>query len=86
MNTAIKAKDLKERPLEEMIPNQYHEFLPQFSKVLADRFRPHRPDIDYNVQPNEGETSSWGPLCMMSRKELMVVKEYLEDDMTRGFI
>jgi len=31
INKAIEAKDLKQHPLEEIIPNQYHEFLPVFS-------------------------------------------------------
>jgi hypothetical protein len=32
MNKAIVAKDLKERPLEEIVPEQYHEFLPLFKR------------------------------------------------------
>jgi hypothetical protein len=36
INKAIEAKDLKEKLLEEVIPRQYHEFLPLFSTVLAD--------------------------------------------------
>jgi hypothetical protein len=36
INKAIEAKDLKERPLEEIVPEQYHEFLPLCSTVLAD--------------------------------------------------
>jgi hypothetical protein len=36
INKSIEEKDLKERPLEEIVPKQYHEFLPLFSKVLAD--------------------------------------------------
>jgi hypothetical protein len=31
INKAIEAKDLKERPLEEIVPKQYHEFLPLFN-------------------------------------------------------
>jgi len=31
MDKAIEAKHLKERPLEEIIPKQYHEFLPLFN-------------------------------------------------------
>jgi hypothetical protein len=49
INNAIEAKDVKEKPLEEVIPKQYHEFLPLFSKVLADRLPPHRPNIDHEV-------------------------------------
>jgi hypothetical protein len=41
INQAIEAKDLKEKPLEELIPKQYHEFRPLFGKVLADRLPPH---------------------------------------------
>jgi hypothetical protein len=86
INKAIEAKDLKEKPLEEIIPKQYHEFLPLFSKVLADRLPPHQPNIDHEVRLRQGETPSWGPLSKMSREKLLVVKECLEDNMTTGFI
>jgi hypothetical protein len=43
INQTIEAKDLKERTLEEIVPKQYHEFLPLFNEVLADRLPPHRP-------------------------------------------
>jgi hypothetical protein len=36
INKAIEGKALKERPPEEIVPEQYHEFLPLFSKALAD--------------------------------------------------
>jgi hypothetical protein len=55
INKAIDAKDLKEEPLEEVIPRQYHQFLPLFNKVLADRLLPHRPNIDHTmVQLRDG--------------------------------
>jgi len=41
INKEIEVKNLKERPLEEAIPEQYHEFVPLISKVLADRLKPH---------------------------------------------
>jgi len=78
--------DLKEKPLEEVIPNQYHEFLPLFNKVLADMLPAHQTNIDHDVPLREGETPSWGPLYKMSREELVVMKEWLEDNMTKGFI
>jgi len=40
MNKAIEAKELKERSLEEIVPEQYHEFLSLFHKVSADRLPP----------------------------------------------
>jgi len=86
INEAIEAKDLKERPLEEIVPKQYHEFSPLFNKVLADRFPPHRPGIDQEVRLKEGEKLAWGPLYSMSRGKLVVLKEWLEKNMSKGFI
>jgi len=85
-NKAIEAKDLKDKPLEEDIPKQYHECQPLFNSILADRLPPHRPNIDHEVRLKEGKTPSWGPLYKMSREELVVMKELLEDNTTKGFI
>jgi hypothetical protein len=32
INKAIEASDLQGRPLEEIVPEQYHEFLPLFNR------------------------------------------------------
>jgi len=85
-DTAIEAMDHKERPLEEIVPKQYHGFLPLFNKVLADQLPPHRPAIDHEVRLMEGETPSWGPHYSMSRAELVALKEWLEENMTNVFI
>jgi len=58
INWAIEAKDVKESPQEQIVPEQYQEFLPVFSKVLADRLPPHCPGIDHEVQLKEGETAT----------------------------
>jgi len=86
INEAIEAKDLKERPLEEIVPKQYHEFLPLFNEGLADRLPPHRPGIDQEVRLKEGDTPTWGPLDSMSRAEFVVVKEWQDANMSKGFI
>jgi len=86
IHKAIEAKNLKECPLEEIVLVQYHEFLPLFRKILADRLPPHRPVIDHEVRLKEGETPTWGPLYSMSRTELVVLKEWLEENMSKGFI
>jgi hypothetical protein len=86
INKTIEAKDLKEHPMEEIVPEQYHEFLPLFNTVLADWLPPHRLGIDHEVCLKEGETPTWGPLYSMSRAELIVLKEWLEENMSKGFI
>ena len=47
INKAIEAENLRERPLEEIVPKQYHEFLPLLNKVSADQLPPHRPGINH---------------------------------------
>jgi hypothetical protein len=86
INEGIEGKDLKERPLEKSVPEQYHEFLPMFNPVLADRLPPHQPGIDHEVRLKDGETPTWGPLYSMSRAELVVLKEWLEENMSKEFI
>jgi hypothetical protein len=67
INKAIEAKDLKGKPLEEVIPRQYQEFLLLFSNVLTDRLPPYRPNIDHEVRPGEGEVPSWAPYIRCQR-------------------
>jgi hypothetical protein len=86
INRAIEAKDLKEHPLEDIVPEQYHEFLILFSKLLADRLPPHRPGIDHNVHLNAVETPTWGSLYSMSRAELVVLNQWPNENMSKGFI
>jgi hypothetical protein len=86
INKAIDAKDQKECPVQEIVLTQYHEFLPLFNKVLADRLPPHRPGVDHEVRLMERETPTWGPLYSMSRAWLVVLKSWLEENMSKGFI
>jgi hypothetical protein len=77
---------LKERPLEEIVPTQYHELIPLFNNVLPDRLLPPGPGIDHDVKLNDGETPMWGPLYSMSRAELVALKEWLEENRSKGFL
>jgi len=86
INKVIEAKDPKEQPLEEIVPTQYHEFLPLFNKVVVDQLPPHDLGIDHEVCLKEGETPTWGPLYLMWRAELVIPKEWLEENMSKGFI
>ena len=86
INKAIEEKDLKERPLEEIVLEQYHEFLLDFSNMLANSLPLHRPGIDHKVRLKDGETPAWGPFYSMSRAELVVLKEWLGVNVSKGFI
>jgi hypothetical protein len=75
-----------EHPLVEIVPEQYHEFLSPLSTVLADRIPPHRPGIDYEVRLKDGETPTREPFYSMLGAELVVLKEWLKKNMSKGFI
>jgi len=60
INKAFERNDLKEHPLEKIIPKHYCEFLPQFCMVLDDSVPPHRPGIDHEVRLKDAETQRWG--------------------------
>jgi len=86
INNAIEAEELKEQPLEDIVPAQYHEFLHVFNPALVDHLPPHQPGIDHKVRLKDGETPLWGPLYSMSRTELEVLIEWLKENMSKGFI
>jgi len=78
--------DLKQRSIEELVPKQYHEFLPLFKQVLTDWLHSHRPGFDHDVWLEEQEIPPRGPLYKMSSDELLDMKEWLEENMIKGFI
>jgi hypothetical protein len=55
INKALEIKDLQEKPLEEVIPTEYHQFLPLFSTVITETLPPHRP-YDHKIKLQEGFT------------------------------
>jgi len=86
INKAIDIMDLKERPWEEIVPEQYHEFLPVLLMTLADRIPWHRLGIYHEALLREGETPTWEAHYSMSRAELVVLMEWLEKTMSKVFI
>jgi len=85
INQAIEPQDLEEWPFEESSPEQYNEFLPPFTKVVADHLPPHQPGINYQVWFKQGKKLTSWPLYSMLRKQLVVLREWLEDNMGKGF-
>jgi hypothetical protein len=86
INTAIEAEDLKKCPLDEIVPKQYHEFLLLLSKGLADRLPPCWPGNDHEVCLKERQTPKWSHLYSMSRAELVVLKEWVEETISKWSI
>lgn len=74
--------------LERKVPLKYHQYLDVFSKAASDELSPHR-SYDHRIELEKGKSRSdlsFSPLYKMSVQELEVVKKYLEDNLSKGFI
>ena len=69
-----------------VLPEYYKEFLKVFSHEKANKLPPHRPGVDHTIKMQPGTQPPAGPLYGMSRDELQVLKKYLEENLSKGFI
>ena len=76
-------KDTKDPRL--LVPEHFHEFLHIFEKGKAQELPPHRT-YDHSILLKPNSAPPFGPLYGMSHKELLVLKEYIEENLVKGFI
>jgi hypothetical protein len=67
------------------VPQEYHEFSKVFSKEEADKLPEHRP-YDHKVTLQPDSTPPWGPIYSLSPEELQVLRQYIDDNLRKGFI
>ena len=68
-----------------MVPPEYHEFADLFSKWEADKLPAHRP-YDHAIPLEPGKAPPFGPIYKLSPMELEVVRNYITDNLKKGFI
>ena len=68
-----------------IIPEIYKEYSDVFSKIDADILPENRP-YDCPIDIKEGSEPPFGPIYSLSLLELKVLKEYIEDNLRKGFI
>lgn len=71
--------------LRSAVPEQYHEFLDVFSKRGAETLPPHR-SYDCPIELLPGAEIPFGRIFPLSERELEVLKEYVNENLKRGFI
>lgn len=79
--------ELRER-LRQAVPKIYHDFLDVFSKAQSDALPPHR-DVNHRIDLQDGkspEELGHSPLYKMSLDELEVVRQYITENLQKGFI
>jgi len=67
------------------VPSEYHEFADVFSKTKAEVLPPHRP-YDLKINLEEDAQPPVGPIYSLSASEQEALKEFIEENLTTGFI
>jgi transposase InsO family protein len=67
------------------LPPQYHKWVDVFSKEASDTLPPSR-GYDHHIELEERNTLGYSPLYKMSVEELEAAKQYLVDNLRKGFI
>lgn len=84
----ILAKDgqpATELDIVQQLPEELRDFADVFSPKKADRLPPHRP-YDHEIRLLPEKDLPFGPLYSMSRDELHTLREWLEENLKKGFI
>ena len=67
------------------IPPEYADFASLFSEEESWSLPPHRP-YDHSIPLRDGASPAFGPLYTQSHRELQVLREWLDDNLEKGFI
>ena len=67
------------------IPQDYHEFADVFSKEKADKLPDHSL-YDHTIPLENGASPPFGPIYRLSEVELQALRDYLEENLGKGFI
>jgi hypothetical protein len=73
------------RELEALLPEELRDFVDVFSPRLADRL-PDHTEFDHPVDLEEGATLRPGPCYQASVPQLRQLRDFLDENMARGFI
>ena len=83
---ATKDPDPREDPDPRLlVPEHFHELHHVFQKGNAQELPPHRT-YDHTILLKPDSAPRFGPLYGISHKELLVLKEYIEENLAKGFI
>ncbi len=67
------------------IPPEYEDLKEVFSKARAESVAVHSPQ-DLTMDLIDGKEPPWGPIYNLSLKDLQTLREYLDENLSRGWI
>ena len=68
------------------IPNYYKNLTEVFSKKESQTLPPHRDHLDHHIPLEKDVKPTFDPIYNLSELELKVLKEYIQDNLKKGFI
>jgi hypothetical protein len=68
-----------------LLPPELEDYTDVFSPKEAEKLPPHR-SYDHSIRLIEGKTLPFGPLYAMSRNELIALREWLAENLRKGFV
>ena len=77
---------LEEHEVQKVVPEAYHDHLPLFLEEKARQLPPYSPGVDHEINLEPDFKPPFGPLYSMSQTELKAQKEWLDDNLAKGFI
>jgi len=72
--------------LEPEIPEEYHDITEVSSKKKAEELPPHRGQLDHHIPLEKDAKPVFGPIYNLSETELQVLKDYIKNNLRKGFI
>jgi hypothetical protein len=78
-------KKPQSEPTPVKLPEKYKDFVDVFEKINADQFPAHRP-YDCLIDLEERHSSPFGPIYGLLEPELQALRDYLTENLAKGFI
>ena len=72
--------------IKQTLPPQYHDMVDVFQKQKSDELPPLREGHNAKIELTESNNINYGPLYKMSAEELEAVRQYIVDNLGKGFI
>ena len=83
--SSVEAASQNLEEIKAKLPSEYHEFLDVFDRAQADKLPPHR-SYDHKIELSGDRPPPQSGAYRMSPYKLQKVKEYLNENLSKGFI
>jgi hypothetical protein len=78
-------KNPQSEPTPVKLPEKYKDFVDVFEKINADQLPAHSP-YDCPIDLEEGHSPPFGPIYGLSEPEFQALRDYLTENLAKGFI